>query len=258
MREATVTRLSALIGDLARSLAAGVPAPRGWPLIAMEPSAGTATALLDGLSAHGIFRKYELVLDLGGGLGATARWLALRLGCTAVVTAETVAEARAGAFLTRRAGLRGRVHHLPVSSAVLPVRAARFTNVWAVETLARMADPAHALGLAFDALRPGGHLAVQELVPRDGAPARAGLGRASTATWIAAIERAGFVEVAARDVSARAGERSARIVAARQLLLRRLAAGDDDLAALAAEREALAAALSDERLGVVQLVARRP
>ena len=68
---------------------------------------------------------------------------------------------------------------------------------------------------------------------------------------------AGFVEIEVRGVSADAGERSARVLAAREQLARR-AAEDPHLATLAAERHALAAGLSTGALGVLQLTARRP
>ena len=77
MRDA---RLAATIEELTRRLTAAAPAPRGLPYLGLERPSGSGVQLLEALSTHGIFRKYELVLDLGGGLGATARWLAGRLG----------------------------------------------------------------------------------------------------------------------------------------------------------------------------------
>ena len=73
-----------------------------------------------------------------------------------------------------------------------------------------------------------------------------------------ALRGAGFVDLAVRPV-ADAAERSARIGAARARLHARLeAATDDELGRLSRERSALTAALADGRLGLVQLVARRP
>src|SRR5205814_1821181 len=81
-------------------------------------------------AARGIFRKYELVLDLGAGLGGTSRWLAARLGCEVIGTAASRAEADAGEALTRRAGLSPQVRLVPADPAALPFRAAHFTHVW--------------------------------------------------------------------------------------------------------------------------------
>lgn len=250
--------VGALVGGLARSLAAGSPPPRGLPGFGLEHASGTARELLGRLSAHGIFRKYERVLDLGSDLGATGRWLATRLGCTVVSTAGDVAEAAAGHALTRRAQLQRQVFHVPANPSHLPALDARFTHVWITEALPRLPDDA--LDDAFRALRPGGHLAVQDVVRRgDTTPAVPGWRFATLEARAARLRDAGFVEVSAHDVTRDAVERSAPVLAAREQLLRRLRAGGDPaLVAEAHAREALAAALADGRLGVAQLVARRP
>ena len=54
---------AALLLDLVRGLTASTPPPRGLPYLGLEPASGTGFHLLDALSARGIFRKYELVLD---------------------------------------------------------------------------------------------------------------------------------------------------------------------------------------------------
>src|SRR5437773_2248885 len=88
-----------------RAHKAATPAPRGLQCLGLERASGTGFHLLDALAARGIFRKYELVLDLSAGLGGTSRWLAARLGCEVVGTAASRAEAEAGEALARRAGL---------------------------------------------------------------------------------------------------------------------------------------------------------
>ena len=236
--------LAAIIEDTARRLTAGAPAPRGLPYLGLESTSGTGSHLLDELSAHGIFRKYELVLDLAGGLGGTGRWLAGRRGCTAVVTAAHPAVATAGAVLTRRARLRSQVHHVCAGPRALPFRDGRFTHAWIVESLAELGDVPAALDEVFRVVRPGGHLAVQELV---------GDGREPPGD---ALQAAGFVDLAIRIVDDPA-ERAARVVAARARLQAQLAT-TPSLAAIGAQRVALAAALLDGRLRVAQLVARRP
>ncbi len=234
------------------------PAPRGLPYLGLESASGTGTHLLDALSTHGIFRKYELVLDLAGGLGAIGRWLAGRLGCTAVVTALDAADAAAGRALTRRAGLRGRVHHVSAAPRALPFGDARFTHVWLVETLAGLPDVPATLAEARRVVRPGGYVALQDLVCRDPdvASRLTGAYFASSTAPRDALEAAGFVDVIAREVADPA-EPSARVTAARQQFQSQLAAAPGR-AALAAERAALAAALAGGRLTVIQLFARRP
>jgi SAM-dependent methyltransferase len=249
--------LAAIIEEAGRRLTAGAPAPRGLPYLALESASGTGTHLLDALSAHGIFRKYEVVLDLAGGLGGTGRWLAGRRGCSAVVTAAHPAIAAAGAVLTRRARLRAQVHHVCAGSSALPFRDGRFTHAWIVETLPELPDVPAALAEVFRVVRPGGHLAVQDLVGDE--RALGGLPSRRFATLDLrrdALRAAGFVNLTIR-VADDAAERSARLVAARTHLQGQLAA-TPTLGEVGAERAAIAAALHDGRLRVVQLVARRP
>lgn len=253
-------RLGALIQEIARALVAGAPAPRALPYLGLDHTSGTGFHLLDGLSARGIFRKYELVLDLGGGLGATARWLAGRLGCTAVVTTPNVHATAAGRVLTRRATLQAQVHHVCAGSGALPFADACFTHVWLVETLPQLDDAAAALAEAWRVVRPGGYLAMQEIVAPD--PARApvleGWHFATLDARRDALRSTGFVDLDEEPVT-ELGERSARVVAARARLHARLEASTDaELRAVARERAVLAAALDDGCVRLVQVVARRP
>ncbi len=254
-----MARLAAAIETLVRAHKAATPAPRGLQYLGLERASGTGFHLLDALAARGIFRKYELVLDLGAGLGGTSRWLAARLGCEVVGTAASRAEADAGEALTRRAGLSPQVRLVPADPAALPFRAAHFTHVWILEALPRLPDPTAALREAHRVLRRGGTVAIQDLVCPDAVRTAAipGWTPATAAERMAALERFGFVEVALRDRTAEAPERSAQVVAARDRLLARLRR-DPRCAQLVREREALAAALADGTLRVVQLVARRP
>jgi cyclopropane fatty-acyl-phospholipid synthase-like methyltransferase len=255
----SASRLAAAIVALVRAHAANTPRPRGLPWLGLEHASGTGFHLLDALAERGIFRKYEHVLDLGGGLGATSRWLAARLGCEVVATADSADEAAAAAELTRRAGLAAQVRSLPATPAALPFRAGRFTHVWIVEALPRMRDAEAALAEAQRALRPGGTLAIQDLVSDDHAPVPAlppSWRPAPLAHRLDTLARLGFVDVTTRDRSHEAAERAAQVQAARQRLLER-GREDDALAPLLAERESVAAALAAGTLRVVQILARR-
>ena len=200
------------------------------------------------------------MLDLGGGLGATARWLAGRLGCTAVVTTPDAHAAAAGRVLTRRAALQAQVHHVCAATGALPFADACFTHVWLVETLPQVGDAAAAFAEAWRVVRPGGYLAMQELVARDPikAPVLEGWRFATLDARRDALRGAGFVDLDAQPVT-EVGERSARVVAARARLQARLEASTDgELREVARERAMLAAALDDGSVRLVQVVARRP
>src|SRR5690349_16355576 len=257
MGEPAPARLADLVDELARAHRRAVPAPRGLPYLGLDHASGTPLRLLEDLAARGIFRKYELVLDVAAGLGATSRWLALRLGCE--VVAATAADEAAGAdALGRRARVGAHVRVVAAAPGALPARDGRFTHVWAVESLARVPDPAAALSEAWRALRPGGTIAVQDLAPGGpDAPQIAGWRFASADERLATLRRAGFVDVETRDRSDEASGRSAQVAAARARLVERLRA-DAILAPLAAAREALAHALATGALRVVQMVGYRP
>lgn len=259
MSERPIARFASAIQELARAHAAASPPPRGLPYLGLEHASGTGFHLLDALADRGIFRKYELVLDLGAALGGSSRWLAGRLGCEVVGTTADVFEAWAGRELTRRARLAARVRLLPADPRALPFRATHFTHVWALETLPRLADPVGVLHEAFRVVRRGGTIALQDLVSADGgaAPTVPGWCFATRAARVAALGAAGFVDVEVRDRTDEAGERSAQVTAARARLLGRLRE-DATLASRAVERDALAAALATGALRVVQLLARRP
>src|SRR5262245_23536087 len=256
MSDAPGVRLAALIEDLVRSHAAATPPPRVLPYLGLEHASGTGFHLLDALSARGIFRKYEFVLDLGAGLGGTSRWLATRLGCKVVGISATQSDAVAGTSLTRRARLSSHVRLVPAAPHALPFRDGRFTHVWILETLARLPDTAAVLAEAHRTLRRGGTLAMQELVSTGDTPSIHGWRFASTEDHLAALAAVGFIDVESRDRSAEAAERSAQVLAARARLLDQLRA-DPALRGLATERTALAAALASGAIGVMQMLARR-
>jgi SAM-dependent methyltransferase len=246
-------RAAALI-DVVRELAAAGPPPKGRPFFGLDHRSGTALELVEDLATRGIFRKYEHVLDLGGALGATTRYLASRLGCTATATAADPAEASAGRLLTSRAALDWQVMHAVANPVRLPFREAAFTHVWVLEVLGTLGPSDRVLAEAFRVLRPGGHLGVQEIVVGGSDDAVALQGFVRPEIRRGALERAGFLEVVRRDVVGATAVESRRDQAAWARLVRRL--GDDD--AFVRRRQAVREGLAAGRLGLVQLTARRP
>ena len=145
MDAASAAPVGALIQTLARLRTAAAPPPRALPYLGLEHESGTAFHLLDLLSRRGIFRKYELVLEIGAGLGGHARWMGVRLGCDVVGTTPTAGEADAANALTRRTQAATRVDFVAAHPDRLPFGRGRFTHVWIVEALPRVPDVASAV-----------------------------------------------------------------------------------------------------------------
>ncbi len=248
-----LARATAIV-DVARAAASAAPPVRGRWFFGVDHCSGTPLELVDQLASRGIFRKYEHVLDLGGGLGATTRYMATRLGCTATATARSAGEAAAGRLLTARADLESQVFHVVADASRAPFAEAAFTHVWVIEALPLLGPVDDVLREARRVLRPGGHLGLQELALRndDAALARHGLVHAEARR--AALERAGFVEVVAREIDARRTAGTAQEQAAWAQLHRRL--GPDDV--LVRDRDELTGALAAGRIAIVQMTARRP
>ena len=244
-------RVAAIL-DVARDLRAAGPQPQGRPFFGLDHRTGTPLRLIDDLATRGIFRKYEHVLDLGAGLGATTRYLTSRLGCTATATARLPGEAAAGRLLTARAALDWQVFHTVADASRLPFVEAAFTHVWVVDVLPALGPSDQVLGEAFRVLRPGGHLGIQEFALRrdDAVFARGGF--VARDTRYEQLDHAGFLEIVGRDVDIAGPAVNAEVGWSQ--LARRLGSEDP----IVRERQTIAEAFATGTLGIVQLTARRP
>jgi SAM-dependent methyltransferase len=174
--------LARTIIDVARALSRSVPPPRGAPYFCLDTGATYDLRVLDAFSARGIFRKYELALDVGSGFGGRARWLATRLGCRVVGVDARVPVVAAARALNARAHMDDQVAFQVGRLDCLPFRSRVFTHVWLVDP----ADPAalaEVLREAFRVLRPGAHFALQCALP------------SAPAAVLSELERLGFIEV---------------------------------------------------------------
>jgi SAM-dependent methyltransferase len=238
------------IVEVARGLAKAGPPPRARPFFDLDHRSGTPLVAVEDLATRGIFRKYEHVLDLGGGLGATTRYLASRLHCTATATAACTAEAVTGRMLTARAALDWQVFHVAADATRLPFAEAACTHVWIVDVLPSLGPSDAVLAEAFRVLRPGGHLGVQDLSLRDDDASLASRGFVDERVREADLARAGLLEIVLRRVEVpHTPEQNAW-----DRLTARLADGD----AMVGERAMIQRALARGALALVQLTARRP
>ena len=110
------------------------------------------------------------VLDVGGGLGGPARTLARGLGCRVVVLDLTEEYCRVGEELTRRTGLGDRVSFQHSDALALPFADGRFDVVWTQHSSMNVDDKERLYGGIRRVLRPGGRLALHEIMAGAGGP----------------------------------------------------------------------------------------
>ena len=104
------------------------------------------------------------VLDVGGGIGGTARTLASAIGCTVTVLDLTEEYCRAGEMLTARTGLSDRVTFRHGDALALPFPDASFDAVWMQHASMNIPDKARLAVEVYRVLRPGGRFALHEVM----------------------------------------------------------------------------------------------
>ena len=110
------------------------------------------------------------VLDVGGGLGGPARTLATEIGCSVEVLDVTEEFCRAGEMLTTRTGLGDLISFRYASALDMPHPDASFDAVWVQHSSMNIADKERLYAEIHRVLRPGGHLALHEIMAGPVAP----------------------------------------------------------------------------------------
>jgi ubiquinone/menaquinone biosynthesis C-methylase UbiE len=104
------------------------------------------------------------VLDVGGGLGGPARTLASEFGCTVTVLDLTEAFCRVGEMLTARSGLSDRVRFQHGNALEISCASESVDVVWTQHSSMNIADKAQLYAEIHRVLRPGGRLALHEIM----------------------------------------------------------------------------------------------
>ena len=148
------------------------------------------------------------LLDLGCGLGGAARYFAQTKGLNVTGIDLTPAFVEAGRALTRLTGLEDRVRHVQGSVLDLPFEDRSFDAATLLHVGMNVADKARLFAQARRVLRPGGVLAVYDVMrtgagdlayPMPWAASEATSFPASPADYRAALAAAGFEVADERD-----------------------------------------------------------
>jgi sarcosine/dimethylglycine N-methyltransferase len=109
-------------------------------------------------------KEEQHIIDLGCGIGGSARLLAAEFGCR-VTGVDLVEEfIRTATELTRKAGLAGRVNFHAGNMLDMPFEDNYFDAAWSQHTLMNIEDKPRLLEQIRRVLRPNGRLALYEVV----------------------------------------------------------------------------------------------
>jgi sarcosine/dimethylglycine N-methyltransferase len=158
-------------GDLGRTILAALRAA------GKDPDTLTVEDLgpIDQLHVRGTEATLELarltgltpamkVLDVGGGIGGAARILASEFGCSLIVLDLTEEFCRVGKMLTARTRLSDRVTFRLGNALDMPFPDNSFDVVWVQHSSMNIAAKERLFAEIYRVLRPGGRLALHEIM----------------------------------------------------------------------------------------------
>lgn len=180
--------LANAIAEVARQLRmAGIPPPKGQEFFGLDLDMPYEGEVLEVLGSQGIFRKYELALEIESGLGGRARWAAEVFGCRVVGVESTPAKVVVATELSRSRFAHS-VSFVCGRRSALPVASGKFTHAWWL--VAEECEEAPAIfGEVHRSLRDGGCFAV--VLPNES--------EERVLRWAEGLKRAGFERVEVRS-----------------------------------------------------------
>lgn len=154
--------------------------------------------------------RQSRVLDVGAGLGGPARYLAHTVGCHVTALELQREMHQLAASLTKRCQLNGRVTHVRGDALTYPLEVGGFDAAVSWMAVHHMPDRPRLLNHLMHAIRPGGHIYIEDLMLRDVSSREAFLDmrrllHAMTLTdaedFAQELEDAGFEEIDLTDLS---------------------------------------------------------
>jgi ubiquinone/menaquinone biosynthesis C-methylase UbiE len=115
------------------------------------------------LAAAARVRSDWRVLDVGSGLGGSARYLSLECGCTVTGIDASADWVELAGWLSRRMGMEGRTAFHCGTALALPFPDESFDLVWTEHVQMNIADKARFYSEIARVLRPGGRLAFHDI-----------------------------------------------------------------------------------------------
>jgi ubiquinone/menaquinone biosynthesis C-methylase UbiE len=110
----------------------------------------------------------DRVLDVGCGLGGASRCLVSAFGCQVVGIDLTADYVKTAGHLAAHFGLNHRVRYECADALALPFREAEFDVVWTQHAAMNIADKAGLYAEMYRVLKPGGRLALYDILAGEG------------------------------------------------------------------------------------------